>query len=199
MFSTTTATTTTTKIRLLSLKMNTGNRFQILDEAVWIESLCSNGQMYHSQIRPCVKWTYNIHIYIYNTEQRNLEIRKTRNDFSVQVRNFLLPLSLKVLWHKERETPSFYSGFFICTPQHVWHPPLRSPWASKSQPSSLEAGLISTNWLFQNLPKSTARFRCMTSFALASLRFPSRAIVTSLSDTSALRVRVNTCVNVAPN
>ena len=25
-------------------------------------------------------------------EHRNLEIRKTRNDFSVQVRNFLLPL-----------------------------------------------------------------------------------------------------------
>ena len=28
---------------------------------------------------------------------------KTRNDFFIQVRNFLLPLSLKVLQHKERE------------------------------------------------------------------------------------------------
>ena len=37
-----------------------------------------------------------IYIYIYNIEHRDLEIRKTRNDFSVQVRNFLLPLSLKV-------------------------------------------------------------------------------------------------------
>ena len=46
-------------------------------------------------------------------EHRNLEIRKTRNDFSVQVRNFLLPLSLKVLRHKEREAQSFYAGFCI--------------------------------------------------------------------------------------
>ena len=54
--------------------------------------------------------------YIYNIEHRNLEIRKTRNDFSFQVRNILLPLSLKVLRHKERDTHSFYSGFFICLP-----------------------------------------------------------------------------------
>ena len=33
--------------------------------------------MYHSQIRPCVKWTYNVDIYIYNIEHRNLETRKT--------------------------------------------------------------------------------------------------------------------------
>ncbi len=35
------------------------------------------------------------------------------------------------------------------------------------------------------LDVSTARFRYMTSFALASLCFPSRAIVTSLSDARA--------------
>ena len=46
-------------------------------------------------------------------EHRNLEIRKTRNDFSFQVRNILLPLILKVLRHKERDTHSFYSGFVI--------------------------------------------------------------------------------------
>ena len=57
--------------------------------------------------------------YIYNTEHRNLEIRKIRNDFFVQVRNFLLPLSLKVLRHKEREAQSFYSGFFICPPSRA--------------------------------------------------------------------------------
>ena len=50
------------------------------------------------------------------TEHRNLERRKIRNDFSVQVRNVLLPLRLKVLRHKEREAQSFYSGFFICPP-----------------------------------------------------------------------------------
>ena len=57
--------------------------------------------------------------YIY-IKHRNLEIRKTRNDFSVQVRNFLLPLSLKVLRHKERDTHSFYSSLFIS------HPPSRA-------------------------------------------------------------------------
>ena len=75
----------------------------------------------------CGKWTYNVHIYIY-IEHRNLEIRKIRNDFSVRVRNFfLLPLSLKVLRHKERETQSFYPGFFICTP-----PPSRATPATKA-------------------------------------------------------------------
>ena len=117
-------------------------------------------------------------------EHRNLETRKMRNDFFVQVRNFLLPLSLKVLRHKEREAQSFYPGFFICSPpQHVCHLPQMSPRASESQLSSPDAGL------FLNLPKSIARFQCVTSFALASLRFPSLAIVTSLSDSSALHAR----------
>ena len=141
--------------------------------------------MYHSQIWLCMKWTYNVHIYITSQILRlrsfikkinsqikkpHLEIQKTRNDFSVQVRNFLLPLSLKVLRHKEREAQSFYSGFFICNPP----PPIlcdtcpRPPRASESQPSSSKAGLNSTNWLFQNLPKSSTHFRCVTSFALAS-------------------------------
>ena len=136
-------------------------------------------------------YVWNVHRMSIKIEHRNLETRKTRNDFSVQVLNFLLPLNLKVFRLKEREAQSFYSGFFICTPlQHVWHPPQRSPRANENQPSSPEAGLISTNWLFQNLPKSSALFRCVTSFALASPRFPSRAIVTSQSDTSALRARV---------
>ena len=54
--------------------------------------------------------------------------RNTKNthDFLVQVRNFLLPLSLKVLRLKERDTHSFYSGLFICLhlvrhlPQKHW-------------------------------------------------------------------------------
>ena len=54
-----------------------------------------------------------IYIYIY-IEHRNLETRKTIDDFLVLVRNFLLTLSLKVLRHKERDTHSFYSRFFIC-------------------------------------------------------------------------------------
>ena len=44
---------------------------------------------------------------------------KNTYDFLVQVQNFLLPLSLKVLRHKERDTHSFYSGFSICPPSHA--------------------------------------------------------------------------------
>ena len=66
--------------------------------------------------------------------------------------------------------------------------------ASKRKSTVLFGVQFSTNWLFQNLPKSSARFRCVTSFALASLRFPSRAIVTSLRDTSALHARAWTPV-----
>ena len=60
----------------------------------------------------CVKRTSNVQ------KDRTLdrEIRKTRNDFSVQVQTFLLPLSLKVLRDKEGEAQSFYSDSFICPP-----------------------------------------------------------------------------------
>ena len=49
-------------------------------------------------------------------QHRNLETRKTRktrNEFSVQVRNFLLPLSFR---NKESEAQSFNCGFFISPP-----------------------------------------------------------------------------------
>ena len=45
-------------------------------------------------------------------EHRNLETR-INTDFLVQVRNFLLPLSLKVLRHKDRDT------FFLFWPFHL--------------------------------------------------------------------------------
>ncbi len=61
-----------------------------------------------------VRKTFIMLVYIY-IEHRNLETRK------VQVRNFLLPLSLKVLRHKEGDTHSFYSGFSICPPHHHHH------------------------------------------------------------------------------
>ena len=54
-------------------------------------------------------------IYIYNIGISKHE----KHNFSVQLRNFLLPLSLKVFQHKEREAQSFYSGFFICLPPHL--------------------------------------------------------------------------------
>ena len=99
-------------------------------------------------------------------EHRNLETRKTLTTSQFRYET-LLPLSLKVLRHKERDAHSFYSGLFICPPPLSCDTSPRPPQASESQPSSPEAGLISTNWLFQNLQKSSARFRCVTSFALA--------------------------------
>ena len=120
---------------------------------------------------------WNVHRMSIKIEHKNLEIRKTRNDFSVQVRNLLLPLSLKVLWHKDQIHNLSILAFSSPppSPQHVWHPPQRSPRASESQPSSPKAGstlllrcLVSTPWLFQNLPKSSARFRCVTSLALCN-------------------------------
>ena len=118
---------------------------------------------------PSYGYVWNVHRMSLKIEHRNLEIRKTRYDFSVQVRNFLLPLSLKFLRHKERDTHSFYPGFFICPPprQHVWHPSQSSPRASESQPSSPEAEPNSTNWLFQN-PKIFRVLLVRDIIALAS-------------------------------
>ena len=102
---------------------------------------------------------------------------------------------------RKRDTHSFYSGFFICPPPNTCgtrHKGLREQAKTNRLPSRPVSSQL---WLFQNLPKSSAHFRCVASFALASLRFPSRAIVTSLCDTFVLcpRLRVNTYVNVAPN
>ena len=97
--------------------------------------------------------------------------------------------------HKEERYIFFLFWLYhLHPPQHVWHLPQRSPQASQNQPSSPEAGLISTHWLSQNLPKSSTRFRFVTSSALCNPRFSSRAIVTSLSDTSTLRTRAWTPV-----
>ena len=99
--------------------------------------------------------TWNVHRMFITYIHRTKESRNTKNtyDFFVQVRNFLLPLSLKVLRHKERDIHSFYSGFFICPPYFMQHPPQRPlAWlrqASESQPSSPEAGLNPTDF-FQN-------------------------------------------------
>ena len=112
---------------------------------------------------------WNVHyIYTYNFGSRNT---KNTYDFLFQVRNFLLPLSLKVPRHEERDTHSFYSGFFICPPpsraapvayKFVW--PQRAP---KVNPSRSESS-SQLNWLFSNPSKSSAHFRCVTSFALRS-------------------------------
>ena len=129
----------------------------------------------------------------------NIGISKhEKHDFFVQVRKFLLPLSLMVLRHKEREAQSFYSGFFICSPPISCDTCPRPPRASESQPSSPEAVLNSTNWLFQNLPKSSAHFRCLTSPALCNPVSCLGYCDISEWHVHSTRARVSTCVGVAP-
>ena len=60
--------------------------------------------------------------------------KKALDDFLVQVRNFLLPLSLKVFRHKERDT----LDFSIC-PKPRAHPTQGHGEASECHPSSSEA------------------------------------------------------------
>ena len=115
--------------------------------------------MFHSQIRLCVKRTWNVHnIYRY-IEHRNLETRKTLDDFLVQVQNFFY-LSLKFLRHKERDTHSFYSGFFIFPHHLMQHPPQANSLASvtKRKPTIFSRGRTQLNSLtFSKSPKSSAR------------------------------------------
>ena len=93
----------------------------------------------------------SLHIYI---EHRNLEIRKTRNEFFLQVRNFLLPLSLKVLRHKEREEQSFYSGFFICPPPTRVAPPTKvSAKANRLLPRQVSSQLLTDFFKISQNPR----------------------------------------------
>ena len=125
-------------------------------------------------------------------EHMKLETRKTLNDFSVQVRNLLLPLSLKVLrLRRERHNLSILA--FSSAP----HPSRATPTTRPRQlakANRLIPRQDSTLLTFFKFPKSSVRFRFVTSFALASPRFSSRDIVTSLSDTSALPTRALTPV-----
>ena len=85
-------------------------------------------------------------------------------------------MSLKVLRHKERDTIFLYRLFHLPPPPNTCvtsHKGLREQAKTNRLPprqvsSQLFRCLVSTNWLFQNLPKSPARFRCLTSFALCN-------------------------------
>ena len=103
----------------------------------------------------------NVHRMFITYIHRTQESRNTKNtyDFLVQVRNFLLPLSLKVLRHKERETQSFYAGFSICprptrvapvAHKFVW--PQRAP---KVEPSRSESSSQLTD--FFQIPQNPPR------------------------------------------
>ena len=127
-------------------------------------------------------------------EHRNLEIRKTRNDFSIQVRNVLLPLNLKVLRHKEREAQSFYLGFFVCP-----HPIscgtrhkglLEQAKANRLPPRQVSSQLTDFFKISPNPPRSSGTWRHPHSVT----PLPMWAIVTSLNDTSAPPARARTPV-----
>ena len=110
-----------------------------------------------------------IYIYIY-MEHRNLEIRKTRNDFSVQVHIFfLLPLCLKVFRHKERERETHNLSILAFSSP----PPTRATPAQdlheQAKVNCLVQCLVSTRLTFFKFPKPSVCFRCVTSFELGSL------------------------------
>ena len=105
---------------------------------------------------PWYGYVWNVHRMSIKIEHRNLETRKTRNDFSVQVRNLLLPLSLKVLRHKEREAQSFYSGFFI-PPPPTSVAPATNVSASKRKPTVFPRGRSYLNSDFLKLSPNPPR------------------------------------------
>ena len=109
-----------------------------------------------------MKRTYNVHkMFIYNIEHRNPETRKTLDDFLVQVRNFLLPLSLKVFRHKEREIHLT----FLSAPNHVRT--RHKAMASKRKSTVFFRGR--TQLTFFKSPKILhTRFRCMMPFTSPS-------------------------------
>ena len=130
------------------------------------------------------KWTYNVHrIY----ESRNS--KNTKNTYDFLVRNFLLPLSFKVLRNKERDTHSFYSGLSTCPPSRaapvankfVW--PLRAP---KVDPYRLVSSFQLNKLTFSKSPKSS-RISGAGRHPQFVAPFSIWAIVTSLNDTSAPR------------
>ena len=78
-----------------------------------------------------------IYIYIYKIDVHNIGISNHEKHLRLlsSGTKLLLPLSLKVLRHKERDTHSFYSGFSICNsppPHLVRHLPKASASKRKS-------------------------------------------------------------------
>ena len=140
--------------------------------------------------------TWNVHRMFITYIHRTLESRNTKNtyDFLVQVRNFLLPLSLKVLRHKERDTHSFYSGFSICPPSYT-HPP-QGHWPGFGELAKVNRLLPSqelNSTDFLKIPKILrARFRCMTSFTSTGQPFP--GIYFDICERHILRARASTHV-----
>ena len=102
----------------------------------------------------------------------------------------LLPLSLKVLPHKERDTHSFYSCFFICPSSraapivHKFVSPQRALKVDRSR--SVSSSQLMT---FSNLLKSSPR----ASGAWRHSHLQETFILTSVNDTSSLHTRQHLC------
>ena len=138
----------------------------------------------------------NVHRMSIKTEHKNLEIRKTLNDFSVQVRNLLLPLGFDI---RKRDTHSFYSGLFICPPPiscGTRHRGLREQAkANRLLPRQVSSQLSDFFKISQNPPLASGL--CCHSHSLASVSH--LGLLWHLWVTlRPARARRNTCVNVTP-
>ena len=123
--------------------------------------------------------------YIECSYKYNIGIPKYKNtyDFLVQVRNLLLPLSLRVFRHQERDT--IFLCWFFHQPQTTCSPATRSRRASKIQPSSSDSKTQLTDFSQISAHASGAwRHSHPWSYLLSGI-----FIVTSLNDTSAPRAR----------
>ena len=125
---------------------------------------------------------WNVYRMSIKIKHRNLEIRKTRNNFSVQGRNF---------FDIRRERGTIFLSWLFYLPPTSRATPSQGP---REQAKANRLVWCPVLLIFFKFPKSSARFRCVTSFALASPHFPSRAVVTSLSDMSTLSARAWTPV-----
>ena len=138
---------------------------------------------------------------MWNVHRRFITIRipKYEKHFLVQVQNFLLPLNLKILPHKERGT-IFLCWLFHLPPScaapvaHIFVWPLRAP---KVDPSRSESSFQLHKLTFSKFPKSSA---CASD----AWRHSHPLVNISIWDflfwhlwtTSPPRVRVNTCAQV---
>ena len=128
-------------------------------------------------------------------EHRNLEIRKTHNDFSVQVRTFY-SLSVLRFFDVRRETQSFYGVFFIWPPSRV--APIAHKFVSPQRAPKVEPPCSASSFnslTFFKIPKILHTLPVRDIICTRQPPFLISAIMTSLSDTSALHVR-HTCAQV---
>ena len=136
-----------------------------------------------------------LYIYIYNIYTSNIGISKHEKHLRLLCSGtkLLLPLSLKVLRHKEREAQSFYSGFVIfptsrATPVQGLRKQVK---ANRLLPRQDSTPLI----FFRNPPRASGAWRhphSVTPFPISGHCDISEWHIRST------HARVNTCVNVAP-